>query len=248
MRRPLLLAACALALAGCARLENVGKEPAFSPVGQPMRPAVAAPGAARTAIAAGPPADVRRGQEQASLWRSGPASLFGDRRASRTGDILTVLIEIDDRASISNSSARSRGASDNLGVPQLFGIPQRLDRLLPSGASAATLADLSSSMQSSGQGSVERNESIELRLAATVVDVLPNRHLVIQGSQEVRVNYELRDLQIAGIVRPEDISRQNTITYDKVAGARIAYGGRGQITDVQQPRYGQQVLDVILPY
>ncbi|MEM9642032.1 MAG: flagellar basal body L-ring protein FlgH, partial [Pseudomonadota bacterium] len=126
--------------------------------------------------------------------------------------------------------------------------PEIVNRVLPSGASAANLADISSSSSSNGNGQVQRNEKITLRVAATVVDVLPNGHLVVQGSQEVRVNFELRDLQVAGIVRPEDISRQNQITYDKVAGARISYGGRGQITDVQQPRLGQQVADIILPF
>lgn len=232
----------------CGRLENVGKEPAFSPLDAPANPVAVGVAPARAAIAAAPPVEARIGQERASLWRSGPSSLFGDRRASRGGDILTVLIEIDDEAQIKNSSSRSRSGSDSLAIPQLVGIPQTLDRLLPDGASSSNLADLNSASASAGEGAVQRNERIALRVAATVVDVLPNGHLVIQGSQEVRVNYELRDLQVAGIVRPEDISRQNTITYDKIAGARIAYGGRGQISDMQQPRYGQQVLDIVLPY
>ena len=80
------------------------------------------------------------------------------------------------------------------------------------------------------------------------MDVLPNGILSIVGSQEIRVNFELRDLQVSGFVRPEDISRQNEITYDKIASARVSYGGRGQISDVQQPRYGQQVLDILLPF
>ena len=237
-----------LALSACDRLRNVGQEPGFSPLGSPMMPVTRGVDPARAAMAAAPPQQLRHGQARASLWRSGPASLFGDRRASRRGDILTVLIEIDDQAQIQNSSSRSRSGSENLGVPQLAGIPQMVDRVLPDGASSANLVELGSSSVSSGEGAVTRNEEITLRIAATVVEVLPNGHLVVQGTQEVRVNYELRDLQVAGIVRPEDISRQNTITYDKVAGARIAYGGRGQISDVQQPRYGQQVADILLPF
>lgn len=248
MRRSVVMLCLLLVLGACARLENVGKEPGFSPLGSPMNPVSRGLAPTRAAMAAAPPQEVRRGQARASLWRSGPASLFGDRRASRRGDILTVLIEIDDQAQIQNSSSRSRSGSENVSVPNLAGIPQIVDRVLPGGASAANLADLSSSSSSSGDGAVTRNEKITLRIAATVVEVLPNGHLVVQGTQEVRVNYELRDLQVAGIVRPEDISRQNTITYDKVAGARIAYGGRGQITDVQQPRYGQQVADILLPF
>ena len=72
--------------------------------------------------------------------------------------------------------------------------------------------------------------------------------LQIEGAQEVRVNFELRELIVSGFVRPEDISRQNEITYDKIAQARVSYGGRGQITDMQQPRIGQQVVDAALPF
>lgn len=237
-----------LVAAGCARLENVGREPAFSPVGQPVNSVPTALSPSRAALAAAPPPEHRAGNQQASLWRSGPASLYGDRRASRRGDILTVMIEIDDEAQIRNSSARARSSSEDVSVPNLLGIPQILDKQLPGGASFDSLAQLGASSSSSGEGSVRRNERITLRVAATVIDVLPNGHLVIQGNQEVRVNFELRDLQVAGIVRPEDISRQNQITYDKVADARIAYGGRGQISDVQQPRIGQQIADIILPF
>lgn len=236
------------ALAGCARLQNVGREPEFSPIGSPRVQAIQGLDAARAAMAVPPPLESRTQEERASLWRSGPTSLFGDRRARRRGDILTVLIEIDDSAQIQNSSSRARNGSEAVGVAALGGIPQLVDQLLPDGATSANLAELSSNSASSGDGQVQRNERIELKVAATVVDVLPNGHLVVQGSQEVRVNFELRDLQVAGIVRPEDISRLNQITYDKVAGARIAYGGRGQISDVQQPRLGQQVTDIILPF
>ncbi|PUB11776.1 flagellar basal body L-ring protein FlgH [Yoonia sediminilitoris] len=184
----------------------------------------------------------------ASLWTGARGSLLGDRRAIQRGDILTVVIEIDDKAEISNSSDRSRSASQQAGVPQLLGIPQRLDPRLPEGASSAALVDLNSQSSSSGDGSVRRNEKLELRVAVTITDVLPNGVLSIVGQQEVRVNFELRELLVTGYVRPEDITRQNEITYDKIASARISYGGRGQITDVQQPRYGQQALDAILPF
>jgi len=165
-----------------------------------------------------------------------------------TGDILTVVIEIDDRAEISNSSDRSRSASQRAGLPQLIGIPQRLDPKLPDGATSANLVDLNSQSSASGNGTVRRNEKLTLRVAVTVTDVLPNGVLAIVGLQEVRVNFELRELIVSGFVRPEDISRQNEITYDKIAAARISYGGRGQISDMQQPRAGQQLLETILPF
>jgi len=164
------------------------------------------------------------------------------------GDILTVVIEIDEEAAIENSTSRSRNASQNMGVPQLLGLPQRIDDRLPDGASMADAVSLNSSGQSGGDGSVSRREELTLRVAATVTQVLPNGVLAIEGTQEIRVNFELRELLVTGYVRPGDISRQNEITYDKIASARISYGGRGQITDVQQPRYGQQALDMLLPF
>jgi flagellar L-ring protein precursor FlgH len=246
MRPSVLLVTACLAAAACGRLDQVGKAPGFSSVGGGDTGPIVSP--ARAAIAVPPPVEARRSYSRSSLWSAGPTSLFGDRRAQSLGDILTVVIEIDDAAQISNSSNRSRAGSESAGAPDLLGVPQVLDGLLPSGASFERLATVNSSSSYKGNGSVSRNEQIELRVAATVIDVLPNGHFVIQGDQEVRVNFELRDLRVTGIVRPEDISRRNEITYDKIAGARIAYGGRGQISDVQQPRYGQQVTDIVLPF
>lgn len=184
----------------------------------------------------------------ASLWTKDRASLLGDRRAMQRGDILTVVIEIDDKAEISNSSDRSRSADQQMAVPQLLGLSQRADNRLPEGASMASAVQLSSSTNSAGDGSVRRNEKLTLRVAATITDVLPNGVLSIAGQQEVRVNFELRELLVSGFVRPADVTRQNEITYDKIASARISYGGRGQITDMQQPRYGQQALEAVLPF
>lgn len=184
----------------------------------------------------------------ASLWTRDRGSLLGDRRAMQRGDILTVVIEIDDRAEISNSSDRSRTAAQQMSVPNLLGLPQRIDNRLPEGAGLANAVGINSNSSASGNGSVSRNEKLTLRIAATITDVLPNGVLAIQGQQEVRVNFELRELLVSGYVRPADVTRQNEITYDKIASARISYGGRGQITDMQQPRYGQQAVEAILPF
>ncbi|SEW41286.1 flagellar L-ring protein precursor FlgH [Cognatiyoonia koreensis] len=184
----------------------------------------------------------------ASLWTGDRGSLLGERRAMQRGDILTVVIEIDDRAEISNSTDRSRSASQQLGVPQLLGLPQRIDARAPEGASLGNAVSVNSQSASNGDGSVRRNEKLTLRVAATIIDVLPNGVLSVAGQQEVRVNFEVRELLVSGFVRPADITRQNEITYDKIASARISYGGRGQITDVQQPRYGQQALEAVLPF
>jgi flagellar L-ring protein precursor FlgH len=232
----------AVAFAGCSRLQEVGKAPAFSP----LENSYAHAAMYSTPLPDSTPPD--RAVDEASLWADGRESLFGDRRATGRGDILTVVIEIDDKAEISNSSGRSRSGSEKMGIPSLLGLPQRIDRGLPEGASMAEAIATSSASTFSGEGSVARNEKLTLRVAATVVEELANGILRIEGQQEVRVNFEMRELIVTGYVRPSDISRQNEITYDKIAGARIAYGGRGQITDVQQPRYGQQVADAILPF
>jgi flagellar L-ring protein precursor FlgH len=228
--------------AACGRSDHIGSAPSFSPVLEaPEVRAMIDPGLPEVILN-------QRPVDAASLWSPSRASLLGDRRAVVRGDILTVVIEIDEKAEISNSSDRSRSGSENLSVPGLLGIPQRLDDALPTGATSAELVGISSQSNSAGDGSVKRNEKLELRIAATVVDVLQNGVLSISGSQELRVNFELRELLVSGFVRPEDVSRQNEITYDKIASARVSYGGRGQISDMQQPRVGQQVLDAVLPF
>ncbi|PTV95175.1 flagellar L-ring protein precursor FlgH [Rhodobacter aestuarii] len=240
--RPLMIALLALSLANCGRIEQVGKAPEFNPVEG---------GNEFFAMTSTPMPDSIEGQpaaSEASLWSGNRGSLLGDRRAASRGDILTVVIEIDDSAQISNSTGRNRSSSDTMGVPSMMGIPQRLDARLPEGATTANAYETGSSSSYSGDGTVARNEKLTLRVAATVLDRLPNGVLRIQGVQEVRVNFEVRELVVTGFVRPEDVSRQNEITYDKIAGARISYGGRGQITDVQQPRYGQQIADILLPF
>jgi flagellar L-ring protein precursor FlgH len=231
-----------MALAGCTDLSTVGKAPEFSAetAGNEYHAMLSPPLPERL--------EARLPSGEASLWAASRGSLLGDRRAEKKGDILTVVIQIDDRAEISNTSQRTRSGSQTMGIPQLFGIPQRIDEGLPDGASLGNAVGTNSASASSGNGSVRRNEKLTLRIAATVLGSLPNGVLQISGKQEVRVNFELRELLITGFVRPEDISRQNEITYDKIASARISYGGRGRITEVQQPRYGEQIADIVLPF
>ncbi|OSP54751.1 flagellar basal body L-ring protein FlgH [Pseudoruegeria sp. SK021] len=229
-------------LAGCARMDHVGKRPSFSATDTGREHL------AMTTVGLPQTLEKQRVVDQSSLWSGGRNSLLGDRRAGEQGDILTVVIEIDEKAEISNSTSRSRSADESLKMPQFFGIPQRIDEHLPAGASMADAVSVGSSSGSDGDGSVKRNEKLTLRVAATVTRVLPNGVLELEGSQEVRVNFEIRELLVTGYVRPADISRNNEITYDKIASARISYGGRGQIMDVQQPRWGQQISDIILPF
>lgn len=230
------------ATSACDRMDHVGKPPTFSnPLDTREHSAMVS---AALPMALQEPSAIK----QSSLWSKQRGSLLGDRRAMQRGDILTVVIEIDEGAEISNESERSRAASDSLEIPQLAGIPQRIDENLPEGASMSDLVSIKSKSNSSGDGSVKREEKLTLRVAATIVDVLPNGIFSIAGSQELRVNFEMRELLVSGYVRPTDISRQNEITYDKIASARVSYGGRGQISDVQQPRIGQQILDIVLPF
>jgi flagellar L-ring protein FlgH len=231
-----------LLLSGCGKLSQVGRAPEFSPVeGSYQHHAMYAAPVPEHVAPSGP-------SDASSLWTGDNDSLFADRRAARRGDILTVVVEIDDSAAISNTSGRSRTGAQKAGLPSLIGIPERLEESLPVGASLDAAFETKSSSTFKGNGNVARKEQLTLRIAATVVEELPNGVLRIEGQQEVRVNFELRELIVTGYVRPIDISRQNEITYDKIAGARIAYGGRGQITDVQQPSYGQQAADIVLPF
>lgn len=240
--KPIYLLCIMLALGACNRVGHVGRPPALTDLRQ----------TAEFDAMVNPPLDIPvdsgRPEASASLWAGAQSSLIHDRRASVRGDILTVVIEIDDRAEISNSSGRSRSASEDVSIPQLGGIPQRLARKLPEGASFDELAAADSSSNYKGAGNISRRDKLTLRVAATVVSTLPNGTLQIEGTQEVRVNYELRELTVSGFVRPADVGRNNEIAYDRIAGARISYGGRGHITDVQQPRYGQQITDILLPY
>lgn len=235
--------ALGLALTGCGRLDEVGRAPAFTPIeGSNQHHSIYAARLPITEATKGPGAP-------ASLWSSDRTALFGDRRASRRGDILTVVIEIDDEAEISNSSGRSRSGSSAMAVPQLLGIPQWIDRATEGkGWTMDNAVSANGDSTFSGQGSVRRNEKLTLRIAATVVEELANGVIRIEGEQEVRVNSELRQMLVEGYVRPADISRQNEIGYDKIAGARVSYGGRGLVSDAQAPRWGQQVTDIILPF
>ena len=241
MRPPFIFLLLVLLVGACSRVENIGQAPGLTSIDQGTEYEA-------MAYAGGIPRDAARGRttDRASLWSSGRGSLLGDHRAQRAGDILTVVVEIDDKAEFSNASQRGRSGSESMGLQSLFGLPDAV--AAASGVSLDPAVSTNSTSSSSGTGQVRRNEKLTLRIAATVVGILPNGVLQIQGSQEVRVNFELRELIVTGFVRPEDISRLNEIPYDKIASARISYGGRGQITDVQQPRYGQQVLDIILPF
>lgn len=234
MIRKTLLLLAAVTLSGCATdLKEVGREPALSPVGA----GIEGGGTSVYQYPQTPSAPVKK----FSLWDDRQSRLFTDPRALREGDILTVRIKINDRAKFKNQNDRSRTASRSLG----FGADLGWDSYKTSGKGTGSL---NSDTKTNADGAIERSETIELNVAAVVTEVLPNGNLVIKGSQEVRVNAELRVLTIAGIVRPSDIGAENTISYERIAEARISYGGRGRVSEIQQPAYGQQVLDQVLPF
>ncbi len=239
-----------LAIAGCAA-DPFGQDPKVSGL---ELTAETMPEVARVQVPM-PPPEVAKPMERgaaSSLWQRSSGGFFADQRATKVGDILTVLIEIDDQASLSNASDRDRSGSSQFTKPKFFGYGGMLHRLLP-GVSAADLpsdnvVDLSSQTTASGSGSISRNESISLKVAALVMQMLPNGNMVVAGRQEVKVNQELRELRVAGIIRPQDINMNNTIPYEKIAEARITYGGEGSISRQQLRGYGEGVVDIVLPY
>jgi flagellar L-ring protein precursor FlgH len=209
-----------------AAIENPTAQPGYKPVQMPM------------------PKPETASYNANSLWRNGSRAFFRDQRAARIGDLLTVTVNITDKANIANETQRSRTNKEDSGITDFAGSKALgANKILP-----GRILTADSTASSDGKGSVNRQEALQTNVAAVVTQVLPNGNLVVEGKQEIRVNFEIRELIVAGIVRPEDIQSDNTIDSSKIAQARIAYGGRGQITDIQQPRYGQQVMDVLLPF
>lgn len=246
MRKPHLLLLLPLLLTGCGnmadRMATIGEAPPVSPIENPNHQ----PGYRPVSMPM-PEAQATERQPN-SLWRGGARAFFKDQRAARVGDIMTVLIQIDDKAQLDNTSKRTRANTDSVGAPNLLGLEAEYGKVLPDAVDPASLLSTNSKLSNAGTGAIARSEKIQLQVAAVINQVLPNGNLVLNGSQEVRVNNEVRVLQISGIIRPEDITSANTISYEKVAEARVSYGGRGQMTDVQQPRYGSQLLDILSPF
>ncbi|WP_173934795.1 flagellar basal body L-ring protein FlgH [Chelativorans sp. Marseille-P2723] len=221
------------AFAGCASTDEIGKPPALSPVGAGAEPTVLQ--------AYHYPERKPQRVSRHSLWSDRQSRFFTDPRALEVGDILTVVISINDKARFENESARSRQSRRNLGLGGSYAFGN-------ASGSAQAEGDIGSGTSTVGVGETKRSEDMRLVVAAIVTEKLPNGNLRISGTQEVRVNAELRVLTIAGIVRPSDIGPANTISYERIAEARISYGGRGRLTEVQQPAWGHQVLDNVLPF
>lgn len=226
-------------LAGCSAVERVKEldggpkmAPVSVPVAQQLTPLPMPP----------PPTEPRAAS---SLWQPGARSFFHDPRASRVGDILTVNVSVADAAKLSNTTSRARTNSDDANLTNFFGLEKSI---AASGMDPGSIVKMGSDTSNVGAGSVDRSESVNVTLATLVTQVLPNGNLVIGGHQQMKINSELRDLTVTGIVRLEDITNANTIDLSQIAEARITYGGRGTVSDVQTPRYGSQLFDILMPW
>ncbi len=238
----LMVSAANTPMGGCAvfdRLQTLGEPPSLSAIEDPTTQPGYKP------VNMPMPTPQPASYNPNSLWRNGSRAFFKDQRAMQVGDILTVKVNLNDRAAIDNQTKRSRENSEDSGIDSFFG---RTTVPFVKSPIPGKLFTADSNASSDGKGSVNRSEALQTNVAAVITQMLPNGNFVVEGRQEVRVNFEIRELIVAGIVRPEDIESDNTIDSTKIAQARIAYGGRGQITDVQQPRLGQQAADILLPF
>jgi flagellar L-ring protein precursor FlgH len=245
MNRKLRLLAPALAcllLGACgslSRLSEVGRAPAMTPTSDPTKEPTWRP------VTMPMPAKEPTPNEANSLWRSGSRAFFKDQRAAQVGDIVTILVSMNDNANLKSATTTTRASAETAGAANLFG----MEKLLPKNiADPSKLLSLNSGNNNGGTGQIQRNEAVTVRVAGIVTQVLPNGNLVVAARQEFRVNNELRELQVTGVIRPQDIASDNTVLHDRMAEARIAYGGRGELTEVQHTRWGQQVLDVLMPF
>ena len=246
IRKFALLVIGAATLQACAatdRLSYVGQTPPMTPIENPATLAGNGPSQIPMPSYTAPQGHTSQSN---SLWNANSPTFFGDPRAARVGDILTVNIDISDRAQLQNSTNRSRTSAEDSDLTNLFGAD--LTGFFNDNIDPSSLTSLGSTSSLQGTGSVNRTETVSLTVAALVTQVLPNGNLVIAGRQEVRVNNEVRELLITGIARPQDIASDNTIAHTQIAEARISYGGRGHLSDVQRPRYGQELYDILMPF
>lgn len=230
-----LLASALCSCGALDRIENIGSAPKLSPLGNPADSKLVAE------IPKLPPIT----HDDNSLWQPNAKSFFSDPRASRVGDVITVNVTVADSAAMQDSTSNSRTNSDTASMGNFFGLENIMTH---NGLTPGNLVNMGSANSNVGSGSINRQESINMTMAALVAQVLPNGNLVIQGHQQVRVNNEMRDMQVSGIVRREDITQENTVNLSQIAEARISYGGQGTVSNMQQPRYGSQLFDILMPW
>lgn len=236
----------ATSLSGCgifSRLTEIGQEPALSPIADPTKTEYYEP------VSLPMPKEEKPEYSANSLWRQGASGFFKDQRASKVGDIITVNISAKDNALMENKMEQNRDNNqDSLNIGSALGFEKYFEDIFPSDYNKDSAVGITSNREIEGDGKIDRKESINLTFAAVVTQVLPNGNLVIEGTQEIRISYEVRQLYMRGVIRRADISSNNTVESSKIAELRVSYGGKGVISDVQQPRYGRQILDVIAPF
>jgi flagellar L-ring protein precursor FlgH len=231
-----------LALSGCGsltRLSEVGRAPSLTPTADPTKEPTWRP------VSMPMPAREPTPNEANALWRAGSRAFFKDQRAAQVGDIVTILVAMNDTANLKNATTTTRTSAENGSLASFFGLQAQLPKTI---TDPSKILNVGSSNNNGGSGQIQRNEAVTVRLAGVVTQVLPNGNLVISARQEFLVNHELRELQVTGVIRPQDIASDNTVLHDRMAEARITYGGRGELTEVQHTRWGQQLLDILLPF
>jgi flagellar L-ring protein precursor FlgH len=247
VRTLLSLSLVLLLVSGCnlaTRLSEVGKEPKISKIQNPQARPDYRP------VSLPMPAPKVAPTNPNSLWRSGARAFFKDHRAKEIGDLVTVKLTLSDSATFANKTARDRKDSEDFDVADMLGLETEFNKVLPQGIEAAggQIVNFNTAHSTSGDGSIARSEALSLTVAAVVTQILPNGSLVIMGRQEIRVDAELRELMITGVVRPTDIDSDNTVTDDSIAEMRVAYGGRGTLSSLQKPRWGMELWDILFPF
>ena len=250
-RRPTLLTSfVALALAGTAlsgcnvftRLADVGGGPKTTDIANPTTQPGYKP--VNLPMPAAQPVDINPN----SLWRAGARAFFKDIRAKAVGDIITVKVLIVDSGKLENKTERERDDRETAAVPNFLGLELEYAKKLPQGIDASRMLAFANNHKTKGDGDIDRKETVTLTFAAVITQIMPNGNMVLMGRQELVVNQEIRELVVLGVVRPEDIDADNTITHEKIAELRMAYGGRGTLSGLQAPRWGAQVWDILFPF
>ncbi|MDP6925720.1 MAG: flagellar basal body L-ring protein FlgH [Rhodospirillales bacterium] len=240
-----VLALAVLSLTACntfTRLAEVGKGPVVSEIANPVKRPKYRP------VSMPMPGPIKVSSSANSLWRPGARAFFRDQRASEVGDILTIKLAIDDSAALGNKTTRARDDAEDGDVTKLLGLEGEFTKMLPQAIAPATTLSLGTKHSTKGDGEIDREEEIAVTIAGIITQILPNGNLVIFARQEIKVNFEMREVMVTGVARPEDIDYSNTISHDKIAEMRVAYGGRGTLSDLQQPRVGTQVIDILFPF
>ncbi|MBT3305162.1 MAG: flagellar basal body L-ring protein FlgH [Alphaproteobacteria bacterium] len=237
-----LLAASVSACNLTSRLSEVGDGPKLTKITNPVaRPSY-------RPVSLPMPAPEIAEDNPNSLWRAGARAFFKDHRAKNIGDIVTVNLDLDDSAVFNNLTERDRDDSEDTDVTNLLGLEAEFAKVLPQAIAPATVLSVGNKHSTSGDGTIDRSEVLSLTFAAVVTQILPNGSLVIVGRQEIKVNNEIRELMVTGVIRPSDIDSDNTIADENIAEMRVAYGGSGTLSQLQQPRWGTQIWDIIFPF